>query len=147
KSTSIVAKGFPCPPSAPNAGSPERFGGETPTLFSNEPAPDVPKRFRHAIRNRLRHRYCATPVTCRRSAERLGTVRLTYGAPIMRPFLAELLRFGAAVATVSLLHAEHARAETKLAAILPLTGNAADQGEWARRGFQIALEQLQPAED
>jgi branched-chain amino acid transport system substrate-binding protein len=33
--------------------------------------------------------------------------------------------------------------ETKLAAILPLTGNAADQGEWARRGFELAREELQ----
>ncbi len=32
--------------------------------------------------------------------------------------------------------------ETKLAAILPLTGNAADQGEWARRGFELAREDL-----
>lgn len=28
------------------------------------------------------------------------------------------------------------------AAILPLTGNAADQGEWARRGFEIARDEL-----
>lgn len=33
--------------------------------------------------------------------------------------------------------------ETKLAAILPLTGNAADQGKWARRGFELAREELQ----
>jgi branched-chain amino acid transport system substrate-binding protein len=32
--------------------------------------------------------------------------------------------------------------ETKLAAILPLTGNEADQGEWARRGFELAREEL-----
>ncbi len=29
-----------------------------------------------------------------------------------------------------------------LAAILPLSGNAADQGEWARRGFDLALAEL-----
>jgi branched-chain amino acid transport system substrate-binding protein len=33
--------------------------------------------------------------------------------------------------------------EIKLAVILPLTGNAADQGEWARRGFELAREELQ----
>lgn len=32
-----------------------------------------------------------------------------------------------------------------LAAIVPLTGNAADQGEWARRGFEIAKEELEAA--
>jgi branched-chain amino acid transport system substrate-binding protein len=32
--------------------------------------------------------------------------------------------------------------ETTVAAILPLTGNAAEQGEWARRGFDIAQQQL-----
>ena len=31
-----------------------------------------------------------------------------------------------------------ANAETSFAAIIPLSGNAADQGEWARRGFEIA---------
>lgn len=36
--------------------------------------------------------------------------------------------------------------ETKLAAILPLTGNAADQGEWARRGLELAREELQREE-
>jgi len=37
--------------------------------------------------------------------------------------------------------------ETRLAAILPLTGNAADQGEWARRGFELARDELQTSEE
>jgi branched-chain amino acid transport system substrate-binding protein len=37
--------------------------------------------------------------------------------------------------------------ETEFAAILPLTGNAADQGEWARRGFELAREHLAKAKE
>ena len=33
----------------------------------------------------------------------------------------------------------------RFAALIPLTGNAADQGEWARRGFELALEEERAA--
>ncbi len=46
-----------------------------------------------------------------------------------------------------LSHLPTASAETSFAAIIPLTGNAADQGEWARRGFEIARAELKASSD
>lgn len=62
---------------------------------------------------------------------------MSYNRTLMRRLLASALLLS--ICATSTAFAE----EIKLAAILPLTGNAADQGEWARRGFELAREELQ----
>lgn len=49
------------------------------------------------------------------------------------------------VICVSSISAQTSKPILKMLAILPLTGGSAEQGEWSRRGFELALEDLKAA--
>ena len=59
----------------------------------------------------------------------------------MRAFLSSL------IALLIFIAAPVGAEESTFVAILPLTGNAADQGEWARRGFELAEDGLSKTGD